>query len=74
MSTSWGSLVGAQYRPSHDAPAYPGVFVREAGLSIELFDDPRAFVDAELDLEGRARIAAAGTPALSRAVGDALTS
>ena len=48
--------------------------VREAGLSIELFDDPRTFADAELDLEGRSRVAAAGTPALSRAVADALTS
>src|SRR5207302_4720334 len=27
------------------------LLVREAGLAIELFDDPRAFADAELDLE-----------------------
>jgi myo-inositol-1(or 4)-monophosphatase len=48
------------------------LFVREAGLSIVLFDDERAFEDAELDLEGRSRVAAAGTPALCRQVADAL--
>jgi myo-inositol-1(or 4)-monophosphatase len=30
------------------------LFVREAGLAIELFDDERPFVEAELDVEGRA--------------------
>lgn len=35
---------------------------REVGLALELFDDPRPFGEAELDLEGRSRIAAAGTP------------
>lgn len=48
------------------------LFVREAGLAIELFDDPRAFEDAELDLEGRSRVAAAGTAALCRQVAGAL--
>ena len=48
------------------------LFVREAGLSIALFDDARPFVDAELDLEGRSRVAAAGTPASCRRVADAL--
>jgi myo-inositol-1(or 4)-monophosphatase len=49
------------------------LLVREAGLAIELFDDPRAFGDAELDLEGRSRVAAAGTPELCRQVADALS-
>jgi len=48
------------------------LFVREAGLAIELFDDVRPFVDAELDLEGRSRVAAAGTPAACHRVADAL--
>jgi myo-inositol-1(or 4)-monophosphatase len=47
------------------------LFVREAGLAIELFDDERPFVDAELDLEGRSRVAA-GTAATCRQVADAL--
>jgi myo-inositol-1(or 4)-monophosphatase len=45
---------------------------REVGLSLELFDDPRAFIEAELDLERRSRIAAAGTPDLCRQVAGAL--
>ena len=49
------------------------LLVREAGLSIELFDDPRAFVDAELDLEGRSRVAAAGTDALCATLANALS-
>jgi myo-inositol-1(or 4)-monophosphatase len=49
------------------------LLVREAGLAIELFDDPRAFGEAELDLEGRSRVAAAGTPELCRQVADALS-
>jgi len=48
------------------------LLVREAGLSIELFDDPRAFVEAELDLEGRSRVAAAGTVELCRRLAEAL--
>jgi myo-inositol-1(or 4)-monophosphatase len=50
------------------------LFVREAGLAIELFDDERPFVAAELDLEGRSRVAAAGTAELCRQVADALRS
>ena len=46
---------------------------REVGLSLELFDDPRAFGEAELDLERRSRIAAAGTPELCRQVANALS-
>ena len=49
------------------------LLVREAGLAIELFDDPRPFEEAELDLEGRSRIAAAGTPELCRQVAAALS-
>jgi len=46
---------------------------REVGLSVELFDDPRAFGEAELDLLGRSRIAAAGTPDLCRTLATALS-
>ena len=46
---------------------------REVGLSLELFDDPRSFGEAELDLEKRSRIAAAGTPELCRQVANALS-
>jgi myo-inositol-1(or 4)-monophosphatase len=49
------------------------LFCREVGLAVELFDDPRPFVDAELDLVGRSRIAAAGTPALCSEVANALS-
>jgi myo-inositol-1(or 4)-monophosphatase len=49
------------------------LFVREVGLSIELFDDPRSFEEAELDLEGRSRVAAAGTAELCRQLADALS-
>jgi myo-inositol-1(or 4)-monophosphatase len=48
------------------------LLVREAGLAIELFDDARPFVEAELDLEGRSRVAAAGTAELCRQLADAL--
>jgi myo-inositol-1(or 4)-monophosphatase len=46
---------------------------REAGIAVSLFDDPRPFGAAELDLEPRSRIAAAGTPDLCRRVADALS-
>ena len=49
------------------------LLVREAGLAIELFDDPRSFDEAELDLEGRSRVAAAGTPELCSRLAAALT-
>jgi myo-inositol-1(or 4)-monophosphatase len=50
------------------------LLVRELGLAIELFDDSRAFGEAELDLEGRSRVAAAGTPGLCGRIGAALRS
>jgi myo-inositol-1(or 4)-monophosphatase len=50
------------------------LLVREAGLAIELFDDPRPFAEAELDLEGRSRVAAAGTTGLVRELALALSS
>ena len=49
------------------------LFVRESGFAIELFDDVRSFDEAELDLEGRSRVAAAGTAALCRRLADALS-
>jgi myo-inositol-1(or 4)-monophosphatase len=45
----------------------------EVGLSLELFDDPRGFAAAELDLIGRSRLAAAGTAALCGQVATALS-
>jgi myo-inositol-1(or 4)-monophosphatase len=48
------------------------LFVREAGFAIELFDDERPFVEAELDLEGRSRVAAAGTAEVCGQVAEAL--
>jgi myo-inositol-1(or 4)-monophosphatase len=46
---------------------------REVGLAIELFDDPRPFGEAELDLGQRSRVAAAGTPELCRQIAAALS-
>ncbi|MBV8065652.1 MAG: hypothetical protein JOY73_09025, partial [Actinobacteria bacterium] len=46
---------------------------REAGISLALFDDPRGFGEAELDLERRSRIAGAGTPELCRVIANALS-
>jgi myo-inositol-1(or 4)-monophosphatase len=46
---------------------------REVGLSVELFDDLRDFGEAELDLIGRSRIAAAGNADLCRQVATALS-
>jgi myo-inositol-1(or 4)-monophosphatase len=48
------------------------LLVRELGYAIDLFDDARPFVDAELDLEGRSRVAAAATPELCARLADAL--
>jgi len=45
---------------------------REVGISLALFDDPRAFGEAELDLERRSRVAAAGTPELCGVIASAL--
>jgi myo-inositol-1(or 4)-monophosphatase len=49
------------------------LLVRERGLAIELADAP-GFGAAPLDLEGRSRIAAAGTPELCAMLANALTS
>ena len=49
------------------------LLAREVGLAIELFDDPRRFEEAELDLEGRSRVAAAGTADVCRKVAAALS-
>jgi myo-inositol-1(or 4)-monophosphatase len=49
------------------------LLVREMGLAIALFDDPRSFAEAELDLEGRSRLAAAGTDALCTKLAHALS-
>jgi myo-inositol-1(or 4)-monophosphatase len=46
---------------------------REVGLALDLFDDVRPFGEAELDLLGRSRLAAAGTTALCRELADALS-
>ena len=48
------------------------LLVRERGLAIELFDDP-PFAAAPLDVEGRSRVVAAGTPELCRQLADALS-
>ena len=47
--------------------------MRELGYAIELFDDERPFEAAELDLEGRSRVAAAGTPELCSRLAHALS-
>ncbi|MGZ8716695.1 MAG: inositol monophosphatase family protein [Gaiellaceae bacterium] len=46
---------------------------REVGLSLSLFEDPRRFEEAELDLLGRSRLAAAGTVDLCAQVATALS-
>jgi myo-inositol-1(or 4)-monophosphatase len=48
------------------------LLVREAGLVIDLFEDP-PFEDAPLDVEGRSRVVAAGTPELCRQLAAALS-
>ena len=48
------------------------LLVREQGLAIELFDDERRFEEAELDLQGRSRVAAAGTAELCSTLAGAL--
>ena len=50
------------------------LLVREVGLAIDLFDSAEPFGAAPLDLEGRSRVAAAGTPELCRQLADALSS
>jgi myo-inositol-1(or 4)-monophosphatase len=49
------------------------LLVRELGLAIDLFED-RPFEAAPLDLLGRSRVVAAGTPELCRLLAHALTS
>jgi hypothetical protein len=46
--------------------------VRERGLAIDLPDDP-PFDAAPLDVEGRSRVVAAGTPDLCRQLATALS-
>jgi myo-inositol-1(or 4)-monophosphatase len=48
------------------------LLVRERGLAIDLFEAP-PFGDAPLDVEGRSRVAAAGTPELCRRIAAALS-
>jgi myo-inositol-1(or 4)-monophosphatase len=48
------------------------LLVRERGLAIDLFEDP-PFAAAALDLEGRSRVAAAGTPELCQQLAAALS-
>ena len=50
------------------------LLVRELGLAIDLFDVEDPFESAPLDLEGRSRVAAAGTPELVARIGAALSS
>jgi myo-inositol-1(or 4)-monophosphatase len=49
------------------------LLVRECGLTIDLFEDP-PFEAAPLDLEGRSRVVAAGTPETCGKLAEALTS
>ena len=49
------------------------LLVREQGFAIELFDDARAFTEAELDLQGRSRVAAAGNAELCTQLARALS-
>jgi myo-inositol-1(or 4)-monophosphatase len=49
------------------------LLVRETGYPIALFDDARPFEAAELDLEGRSRVAAAGNAELCRQLANALS-
>jgi myo-inositol-1(or 4)-monophosphatase len=48
------------------------LLVRERGLAIELFEDP-PFEAAPLDVQGRSRVVAAGTPELCRQLAAALS-
>jgi myo-inositol-1(or 4)-monophosphatase len=49
------------------------LLVRELGIAIDLFDSNAPFGEAPLDLEGRSRVAAAGSEALMRGIADALS-
>src|SRR6266540_3158696 len=48
------------------------LLVRERGFAIDLFEDP-PFDAAPLDVEGRSRVVAAGTPELCRQLANALS-
>jgi len=48
------------------------LLVRECGLAIDLWEAP-PFDDAPLDVEGRSRVVAAGTPELCRRIATALS-
>ena len=48
------------------------LLVRECGLAIDLFEDP-PFEAAPLDLEGRSRVVAAGTPERCTKIAEALS-
>jgi myo-inositol-1(or 4)-monophosphatase len=48
------------------------LLVREVGLAIDLFEDP-PFAAAPLDLVGRSRVVAAGTPELCALLAGALS-
>ena len=48
------------------------LLVRERGLAIDLFETP-PFADAPLDVQGRSRVVAAGTPELCRQLATALS-
>jgi len=56
--------------PRRDAVAQ--LLVRERGLAIDLFEDP-PFEAAPLDVEGRSRVVAAGTPQLCQQLAAALS-
>ena len=49
------------------------LLVRETGMAIELFESGEPFTAAPLDLEGRSRVAAAGTPEACTRLGNALS-
>ncbi len=49
------------------------LLVRELGIAIDLFDTDAPFGEAPLDLEGRSRVAAAGSEALVRRIAVALS-
>ena len=59
------TLLGIKDASSH-------LVVRELGIAIDLFDVDTPFGEAPLDLEGRSRVAAAGTPELVRRLAAAL--
>jgi myo-inositol-1(or 4)-monophosphatase len=64
----------ASLKPTRSVDIAAGqLLVRECGLAIEMPDDP-PFGKAPLDLEGRSRVVAAGTPALCATLVTALLS